>query len=391
MALPILSYNLKSLAARWQVTLLAVSGVGVVVAVFVILQAMAAGFAETLKATGRTDGAIVVQKGAQAEPASIFPREQADALAAGAGVARADDGTPLASPEVVVVVTLPGPGDAAAPVNATVRGVTPVASRVRGGITILAGRAPAQGAPELMVGQRLSRRLGGLGPGGTVRLQGRDWRVAGVFAADGGAFESELWAPLDVVSQDFQRQGMVTTLALRLAGADALPALERAIAADPRLRLEARREDRFYEAQSGAVTTPLRALAAFVVVVMGLGAVFAAMNTMNAVIAARVREVATLRALGFGRLSILAGFLVESVALGFAGGIVGCLLALPMNGFTGATGNTAGFAEIAWAFRVTLPGLGAGVAAAVLIGAVGGLLPAVRAARTPLSAALRTT
>ncbi len=390
MALPLLSYNLKSLAVRWQITLLAVFGVGVVVAVFVILHAMAAGFAETLKATGRADGAIVVQKGAQSEPASIFPREQADVLAAGAGVARAADGALLASPEVVVVVTLPGRGEEA-PVNATVRGITPVASRVRGGIRLVAGRAPAEGAPELMIGQRLSRRLGGLGPGDTVRLQGRDWRVTGVFAAEGGAFESELWAPLDVVSQDFQRQGQVTTLAVRLAGADALPALERAIAADPRLRLEARREDRFYEAQSGAVTTPLRALAAFVVVVMGLGAVFAAMNTMNAVIAARVREVATLRALGFGRLAILTGFLVESAALGLAGGVVGCLLALPVNGFTGATGNTAGFAEVAWAFRVTLSGLGAGLAAALLIGAIGGLLPAIRAARTPLSAALRTT
>lgn len=389
MALPVWSYNLKSLAARWQVSLLAIFGVGVVVAVFVILQAMSAGFAETLKATGRPENAVVVQRGAQSEPASYYPREQADALSLTAAVAR-DGGTALASPEAVVVVTLPG-RRSGEPVNVTVRGAGPLAQRVRGGIRIEEGRAPASGAPELMVGRRLRQRLVGLDPGSRLRLQGRDWTVVGVFAADGGAFESELWAPLDVVAQDFQRQGVVTTLAVRLAGPTALEELQRAIAADPRMRLEARREDAFYSAQSGAVTTPLLALAGFVVVVMGFGAVFAAMNTMNAVIASRVREVATLRALGFRRLAILVGFLVESTALGLAGGAVGVLLALPASGISGGTGNTAGFAEVAWAFRVTPSAIVAGLIASVVIGAVGGLLPSLRAARMPLATALRTT
>jgi putative ABC transport system permease protein len=388
-ALPVVSYNLRSLVARWQVSLLAIFGVGVVVAVFVILHAMASGFSETLKATGRAENAVVVQKGAQSEPASYYPREQADALAASAAVAH-DGGTTLASPEVVVVVTLPG-RRSGEPVNVTLRGAGPLAGRVRGGIRVVEGRTPTAGMAELMVGRRLRQRLSGLELGSSVHLQGRDWKVVGTFAADGGAFESELWGPLDVISQDFQRLGAVTTLAVRLAGPSALDELNRAIAADPRMRLEAKREDTFYSDQSGAVTTPLLALAGFVIVVMGTGAVFAAMNTMNAVIASRVREVATLRALGFCQMAILGGFLIESVAIGFAGGLVGVLLALPTSGLSGGTGNTAGFAEVAWAFHVTPSGILAGLIASVVIGALGGLLPSLRAARMQLATALRTT
>jgi putative ABC transport system permease protein len=345
---PFFSYNLKSLAARWQITLLAVFGVATVVAVFVVLQAMAAGFLSTLKATGLPGNAIVVQKGARSEPASFFPRDQALSLAASSAVGHAG-GDALASPEVVVVVTLPG--RRGEPVNVTLRGVTPRATGVRGGLRVGSGRLPVPGTAEIMVGERIRRRVAGLEPGDSLRLQGRDFRVVGAFSAEGGAFESEIWGPLDVVGQAFHRDDGQSSLAVRLASPDALAELTRAIAADPRMRLEVQREDAFYEAQSSSVTTPLLALAGFVVVVMGIGAIFAALNTMSAVVSSRVREVAALRAVGFGRLGILAGFLLESAALGLAGGVLGCVLSLPAHGLRGGTGNTAGSAEVAWPSR----------------------------------------
>jgi ABC-type antimicrobial peptide transport system permease subunit len=386
-ALPI-SYNVRNLLVRWQVTLLAIVGIGLVVTVFVVLISMATGFRLALRATGEPGNAVVVQRGSASELTSWVPLDDRNLIVVDDRVARGGDGQPLASPEVVVIANLPkrvGPD----PANVTVRGVTPRAYEVRGGIDITRGRKFTPGLYEIIVGDRMVERIRGLDVGQKVMIQRKEWEVVGTFASRGGAFESEIWGDAEVMGPAFQRTGGSNSLVVRLKDASTLPAFDKDIRANPQMQLRVVDEKKYYEDQAGAVAGPLMALAIFVAVVMGIGAIFGAMNTMYAIVAARTREIGTLRALGFSRTSILFSFVLESVFLAVVGGVLGCLLALPANGLTGATGNTAGFAELAWAFRVTPGTLAVGVAVAVAMGIVGGLLPAFRAARLPITSALR--
>lgn len=387
MALPF-SYNARSLRVRWKTTLLAVGGIGLVVAVMLVLLAMADGFRLTLRATGRVDNAVIVQRGSSSELSSWVPLAQRNLLAVDARVARGADGQPLASPEIVVVANLPRRADAR-PTNVTLRGVTPRAFEVRGGIRITQGRAFRVGLAEIIVGERIAARIDGLEVGRAVTIQRREWRVVGLFVSTGGAFESEIWGDFEVMAAAFQRQGGSNSLVLRVRDPGSIGAFDRDVRADPQMQLRVQQERQYYENQSSAVTRPLMALAVLVGVVMGLGAVFGAMNTMFALVAARTREVGTLRALGFSRRAVLLTFVLESVLLAGVGGLVGCALALPINAFSGATGSTASFAEVAWAFRVTPAALGLCLAAAMVMGFFGGLLPALRAARLPIPLALR--
>jgi ABC-type antimicrobial peptide transport system permease subunit len=386
-ALPI-SYNVRNLLVRWQVTLLAIVGIGLVVTVFVVLISMATGFRLALRATGEPGNAVVVQRGSGSELTSWVPLDDRNVIIVDDRVARGADGQPLASPEVVVIANLPkrvGPD----PANVTVRGVTPRAYEVRGGIDITRGRKFTPGLYEIIVGDRMVDRIMGLEVGQKVKIQKQDWEVVGTFASRGGAFESEIWGDAEVMGPAFQRTGGSNSLVVRLKDASTLAAFDKDIRANPQMQLRVVDEKKYYEDQAGVVAGPLMALAIFVAVVMGIGAIFGAMNTMYAIVAARTREIGTLRALGFSRRSILLSFVLESVFLAVVGGVLGCLLALPANGLTGATGNTAGFAELAWAFRVTPGTLAVGLAVAVLMGIVGGLLPAFRAARLPITSALR--
>jgi putative ABC transport system permease protein len=384
-ALPI-SYNARNLKVRWQVTLLAVFGIALVVTVFVVITAMSVGFRIALRSTGRTDNAIVVQKGSQSELTSGIPLDQANALMVDSRVARGSKGQPLASPEIVVVANLPRTIDGAE-ASVLVRGVRPVAFEVRAGIHPVAGRAFTPGLNELMVGERVRERFG-LEPGSTVVLQRRDWSVVGVFASEGSGFESEIWGDLDAMAPVFGRTGGFQSLTLRLSDPSSLEAFTSDVDENPRLQVEMHQERRYYEAQAGTVARALMGLSIFVSVVMGIGAVFGAMNTMYAIVAARTREIGTLRALGFSRGSILVSFVTESIFLALVGGALGCVLALPANGITSATGGP-NFAELAFAFRITPFTLGAGMAFAAVMGVFGGLLPAIRAARLPISSALR--
>ena len=387
MALPI-SYNVRNLLVRWQVTLLAIVGIGLVVTVFVVLISMATGFRLALRATGEPGNAVVVQRGSGSELTSWVPLDDRNVIIVDARVARGADGQPLASPEVVVVANLPkkeGPD----PTNVTVRGVTPRAYEVRGGIVITRGRKFTPGLYQIIVGDRIVDRIKGLDVGQKVKIQKQEWEVVGTFASRGGAFESEIWGDAEVMGPAFQRTGGSNSLVVRLKDASTLAAFDKDIRANPQMQLRVAEERKYYEDQAGPVAGPLMALAGFVAIVMGIGAVFGAMNTMYAIVAARTREIGTLRALGFSRRSILLSFVLESVFLAVVGGVLGCLLALPANGLTGATGNTAGFAELAWAFRVTPGTLMVGVIFAVLMGLFGGLLPAFRAARLPITSALR--
>jgi putative ABC transport system permease protein len=387
MALPI-SYNFRNLRVRWKVTSLAIGGIALVVAVFVVLMAMSAGFRYALRATGRSDNAIVYQRGSASELTSWLPLDQRQMIEVDSRVARGADGRPLASPEIVIVSNMPRRFDDA-PTNITVRGVTPRAYEVRGGIDIVAGRRFTPGLNEIIVGERIAGRIRGLDLGAKVRIQNKQWEVVGLFSSQGGAFESEIWGDADIMGPAFQRTGGSNSLVLRLRDPSTLPAFDREVRDKPQMQLAVKEERAYYEDQAGTVAGALMMLAAFVSLVMGIGAVFGAMNTMHAIVSARTREIGTLRALGFSRGGILFSFVVEAVLLALAGGVIGCLLALPMNGFTTATGQTASFSEIAFAFRVTPGILVTGLIFSALMGVFGGLLPAFRASRLPVTTALR--
>jgi putative ABC transport system permease protein len=303
-------------------------------------------------------------------------------------VARDGSGQPLASWEQVVVIGLPRIGDGQ-PANVTLRAVTSRAFEVRGGIRVVEGRSFTPGLDEVIVGRKLTKRIAGLAIGQDVKYQQKLFKIVGLFESEGAAFESEIWGDFDTFSAIFQRGAGSNSLVLRMKDPAAIPELDRFVRAQPQMQLQALSERKYYEEQAGQLSRALTALANFVALVMGVGAVFGAINTMYAIVSARTREIGTLRALGFSRRSILASFLIESVILALIGGAVGCLLAFPMNGFSTGTGQTQSFSEIAFNFRITPGIVMVGMTFAVVMGILGGLLPALRGARMPITSALR--
>jgi len=387
MALP-LSYNYRNLVVRWKVTLLAIGGIALVVTVLVALTAMSRGFQRALAETGSPDNGIIVQRGSGSELTSFFSREQRNLIEADERIARAPDGKPLVSPDIVIVANLKKKEDGQ-PTNVTVRGVTPMAFEVRRGIRITNGRNFTPGLNELIVGEKIARRMAGLDLGSKIKIQKREWEVVGWFGANGSAFESEIWGDYDVMGPAFLRGGGQNSLTVRLKDPKTREAFDKDLQANPQFQLEMKDERQYYADQSGPVSGPLLVLATFVSLFMGIGAVFGAINTMNAIVASRTREIGTLRALGFSRTSILGAFLIESLLLALVGGLLGCLFSIPWNGYTAGTGQTQSFSEVAFAFRITPDALLSGVLLALGMGLVGGLLPAIRAARLPITTALR--
>jgi ABC-type lipoprotein release transport system permease subunit len=387
MALP-LYYNVRNVRVRWQVTLLAVGGIALVVAAIAVLMSMSEGFKAALRSTGRTDNAVIVQRGSGSELTSGVGIDARNQIIVDARIARGADGQPLASPEWVVVIGLPK-RETKEPINVTLRAVTPRAFAVRSGIDLVEGRMFKQGLDEVIVGRKLLDRLEDIGLGKTVKYQRKHFNIVGVFASDGNAFESEIWGDFDVLGALFQRGAGSNSVAVRMKDPKDIASLDQWIRSQPNMQLQAVEERKYYEDQAGPLASALKGLAAFVGMIMGLGAVFGAMNTMYAVVAARTREIGTLRALGFSRRSILGAFLIESVFLALIGGAVGCLLALPMNGYSTGTGQTASFSELAFAFRITPEIMLFCMGFAAVLGIVGGLLPAFRGARLPITTALR--
>ena len=387
MALP-LSYNVRNVRVRWQVTLLAISGIALVVAVFAMLMAMSEGFRAALRSTGRPDNAIIVQRGSASELTSAVPLDQRNQIIVDDRVARAADGQPLASWEWVVVVSLPKVTDGM-PTNVTLRAVTPRAFEVRGGVRVTEGRSFTPGLDEVIVGRKLTERIQGMHVGGTVKYQQKRFQIVGLFESQGGAFESEVWGDFHTMGALFQRGAGSNSLVVRMKDPAQIASLDDWIRKQPQMQLQAVEERKYYEEQAGALSDILRNLATFVAFVMGVGAVFGAMNTMYAIVASRTREIGTLRALGFSRSAILFSFVVESVFLAVIGGLIGCLLAVPMHGFSTGTGQTQSFSEIAFDFRMTPAIAVSGLVFAAVMGMIGGLLPAFRAARLPITSALR--
>jgi putative ABC transport system permease protein len=387
MALP-LTYNVRNLRARWKVTLLAIFGIGMVVAAFVTILSMARGFSIALASTGSENNAIVTQRGSMSELSSWIDIGPVNLIVVDPRVARNSEGSPLASCEVVIITSRPKKETGMA-TNVTVRGVTPIGMQVRNGIKVVEGRGFTPGLYEVIVGKKIADRVQGLGIGSTISIQRKDWKVVGLYTAEGSSFESEIWGDYNALAPAIGRNGGCSSLTVRLQDPRTLAAFDKDLRANPQFQVQADSERKYYENQSGGVGAALIGLAAFVAIVMGIGAVFGAMNTMYAIVSQRTREIGTLRALGFSRFSILFSFVMESVLLALVGGLLGCLVALPMNGYTAGTGQTQSFSELAFAFKVTPNLIFIGLGFAVLMGFIGGLLPAFRASRMPITKALR--
>jgi putative ABC transport system permease protein len=388
MAVP-LAYNIRSAMQRWTSSLVAIIGIAGTVAVFIAMLALARGFKATLVSSGLPQNAIVQQSGADSEMTSVIAIEALRVVEDAPQVARR--GTePLVSAEVVVIANLPlrgGTGDA----NVQMRGVSERVLAVRDNVRITQGRFLRPGLSEIVVGTNAARAYAGLDLGASVRIGAGIWHVVGIFDANGSAFDSEIWADATVVNGAYQRPpGVFQSVTTRLRSADDFPAFKAMLERDPRARLQAVREADYYEAQSHTVTTLITVLGGLVAVVMGLGAVLGALNTMYSAVAERSREIAVLRALGFGGGSVVMAFVVESMWIALIGGVLGCLLALPVNGITTGTMNWQTFSHLAFAFRITPDLLGLGLAFAVLMGLVGGVPPAIRAARANVSRTLRS-
>jgi putative ABC transport system permease protein len=387
MALP-LSYNVRNLRQRWKVTLLAIFGIGLVVAVFVALLAMENGFRTALRSTGSPQNGIVTQRGSMSELTSWINIGDANVITVDPRVARDSEGKPLASCEVVILTNRPRKADNQ-PANITFRGVSPQGFKVRNGVKIVEGRNFTPGLYEVIVGKKIADRVSGLDIGSTINIQKKNWKVVGLFTADGSSFESEIWGDYDAMAAGVGRNGGCESLTLRLSNPATLAAFDKELRANPRVQLQIDSEPKYYENLAGPTASALLGLAAFVAIVMGIGAVFGAMNTMYAIVSQRTREIGTLRALGFSRFSILISFVLESVLLAVLGGALGCMLAFVMNGYTAGTGSTNSFSELAFAFKITTPVLVFGMVFAVVMGLIGGLLPAFRASRMPITRALR--
>ncbi len=384
--LSITQLGLRSILDRFAPSLVIIVGLAGVVAVFTALLAMAAGFQSTLQATGRADIAMAMRGGSQAELHSGLSRDQATIIRQAPGVRAGADGQPVASAEIVVIAELLKTGESTGS-NITVRGVEPAAFALRPQLRIVEGRAFKPGLAELIVGRGVTRQFQGAGLGESLRMRGSVWTVVGVFES-GDANESEIWADAEVAQSTFNRRGY-SSVRLQLDDPDGLQALKDALTADPRLTVDVDSELRYYSGQTEQFRRTIAVLAGVVTFIMALGALFAALNTMYAAVSTRAREIATLRAIGFGGTPIVASIMIEALLLSLVGGLIGAFLAYLLFNNMAVSTLGANFTQVVFRFSVTPALVTGGLAIALVIGMIGGLLPALRAARLPVTTALR--
>ena len=366
----------------------AVFGIAGVVAVLVGVLSIAAGFRQAMTVSGTADSAIVLRTGADSEMMSGFGHSSTRIIADAPGVARTPEG-PLASAELFVIINLPK-RSTGSDVNVPLRGVEAAAFRVHGQVRLVEGRTFEPGRNEVIVGVGAAREFAGMEVGGSLRIGHHDWPVVGVFSADGGTAESEIWTDAPVLQAAYSRGNSFQSVYVRLNSPDAFTTFKDAVTTDPRLGAKVMRLSEYYASQSTAVTKLITTLGYLIASLMAVGAVFGALNTMYSSVSARTREIATLRALGFGRGAVVVSVMLESIALALGGGMFGAGLAyFIFNGFHAATMNWQSFSQITFAFAVTPQLLQQGVLWATVIGLIGGLLPAIRAARQPIAEALR--
>jgi len=386
MQIPI-SYNLRNLTARKTTTAMTALGIALTVAVLLSVSALVEGLRTSLAASGNPMQVIVLRKGGTAELNSVITRMTYQDILARSGIARDEEGRPMASLEVVTVIVLENEENPAG-ININLRGLTPMGFRLRDEVTLAAGRMFRPGYREIVVGKSLQSRYG-VHLGQKLRFGRGDWEVVGIMDGGRTSANSEVFADLNQLAADQNRPTALSSVLLRAPDADSVNTLINDLETDRRLNVDAM-EEREYYAQQTSSAAPVQALGIFVAFIMSVGSSFAAMNTMYAAVARRSAEIGTLRVLGFSRRSILAAFLIESVLLSLIGGMLGCLLVLPLNGIETGVGSFVTFSELTFSFHITPQIMLTGVAFAIFMGVLGGILPAASAARKQILTALRS-
>jgi putative ABC transport system permease protein len=387
MAIPII-YNVRSVKARWTSTIVAVAGIAGTVGVFIAMLSLARGFRATLVSSGSADNALITRAGATSEMTSGVSLDSVKIIQDAPGIARGANG-PLLTPEAVLMAPIPlrSTGTDA---NVELRGVSPNVFAIRRNIKIIEGRMFQPGLSELVVGKNAKVTYSGLTLGNTIGLGSVRWQVVGIFDAGGSAFDSEVWGDAHLLNGAYNRPDTLSqSVTVHLASPAALDQLKDSLTADPRLNVDVTREIDYYAKQSTRMTLLITTLGGFVALIMALGAVFGALNTMYSAVAERGREIATMRALGFGAAAVVTSFLIEALLISFVGGGIGCLAVLPLNGLTTSTMNFQTFSNLAFAFKITFDLLWMGVLFALVMGVLGGMPPAIRAASRPVATALR--
>jgi len=382
------SYNFRSIRSRWTSTIVAVLGIAGTVGVFVAMLSLARGFKATLVASGSPGNALVMRAGSSSEMMGGITLDSIRIVQDAPGVAH-DSSGPLVTQEVVGVVPLPliSTGTDA---NVQVRGVSPNVLEIRKFVKITRGQMFQPGLTELVVGKNAVKTYSGLTLGSTVNMGGGHWQVVGVFDAGGSAFDSEVWCDAKILNQILLRPANIYQSAtVHLASPADFQAFKDSVTTDPRLNVDTMREIDYYAKQSTTMTRLITVLGGIVAAIMAIGAVFGALNTMYSAVAERGREIATMRALGFSNLNVLLSFLFEALLISIVGGLIGCLAVLPLNGLTTSTMNFQTFSNLAFAFKITFDLLLMGIVFALVMGVLGGLLPAIRASIRPVAVALR--
>lgn len=384
----VIGLNLRSLPQRTVSTLVALIGIAGVVMVMVGVLSIAKGFNEAMVARSLPETVMVLRSGSTGELDSGLTRDHVLAIEEAPGIAQGEGGALISGEVFVVVDLLRKQSESTA--NVPLRGVKPNALGIRPNVQIVAGRMFEPGVNELIVGAGAQRQFAGLELGATLQLGQNEWQVVGVMSSDGGVADAELWTDIRVLQSLYRRGSGVQTVRARLQTADGFSTFKNALTADPRVNVRVVREAEFYAEQSRFLTVFVSSIGYFVGALMGLGALFGAVNTMYTAVASRTREIATLRALGFGPGSVLFSVLLEALLIGLIGGIAGGALAFALfNGFSVSTLNWQSFSQMTFAFAVTPDLLITGIVYSLLLGLLGGLLPGIRAARLPVTAALR--
>jgi putative ABC transport system permease protein len=383
-------FNLRTIPARKGAAVAAAVGIAGVVAVFVGVLSIAEGFRAAMTSSGAQDIAIVLRSSADNEMTSGLSRDEVRLIADAPGVARNEDG-PLASAELFVMINLPK-RSTGTDANVPLRGVEKQAMAVRGDITIIEGVNFQSGKNEIIVGVGAARSCRGLEMGNTIRVGQNDWKVVGIFTGGGGSAESEIWTDAAVLQPAYNRGDSFQSVYAKLTSPEAFEQFKDALTTNPQLKVKALREADYLADQSTMLSSFIRNVGYFIAALMALGALFGALNTMYSAVASRTREIATLRALGFGASPVVLSIMIESLALALLGGAIGAGLAyIAFDGFQAATINWQTFSQVAFAFAVTPMLLLMAILLAAGIGLLGGLFPAIRAARLPIASALRET
>jgi putative ABC transport system permease protein len=380
--------NLSNIRERLTSSIVALVGIAGVVMVLIGVLSMGEGFRAVLDQAGAADVAIVLRGGATDEMGSGLSQEQTRLIADAKDIKRDADGA-IASPELYVVVDVPlrRTGTAA---NVPLRGVSSNASKLRENFRITEGRMFTPGTFEVIAGRGAAKQFAGLEVGSKLRWGTTEWTVTGIFADRGSVAESEIWTDATVLQGAYNRGSSYQSTRVRLTSADALQSFRDQLTTDPRLNVKVFSEKQFYEEQSRTLTSLVKYVGTSIAVLMGLGAIFAALNTMYSAVSSRTREIATLRALGFGSVPVTVSVLVEALLLGLAGGIIGAVISyFAFNGMQASTMNFATFSQITFAFTVTPQLLVQALIYALVLGFVGGLLPSLRAAKLPITTGLR--